>query len=160
MAFHFNPGGPVAQYQSAAPGMLIQTCRLLTTVEVEYRREYNEVATHTQHTCSIDDLMNRNWRKSVSPAPNYLELKLNIGTYCGLLWSIFGDHCKYYKEPFKLYCILDRKECFTIHAAYMPEVHTRIMWAIVDDGRSSFCRKSGGVGLSTRHDPPLFGLIS
>ncbi len=22
-----------------------------------------------------------------------MELKLNIGSYCGLLWSIFGDQC-------------------------------------------------------------------
>jgi hypothetical protein len=31
-----------------------------------------------------------------------MELKLNIGTYCDLLWSILGDHCNYYKELLKL----------------------------------------------------------
>jgi hypothetical protein len=35
----------------------------------------------------------------------YMELKLNIISYCGLLWSLFGDHCDYYKELLKLYCI-------------------------------------------------------
>ena len=69
-----------------------------------------------------------------------MDLKLNIGTYCGLLWTIFGDHCDYYKELLKIYRILDRKECFTIRNAYTREVCARITWAIVDEGRSFFGR--------------------
>jgi hypothetical protein len=51
-----------------------------------------------------------------------MELKLNIGSYCGLLWSLFRDHCNYYKELLKLYRILDWEECFTIQEAYTKEV--------------------------------------
>ncbi len=111
---------------------------MLTAVEVEYRWEYKEAATHTRHTHSIDDFIKGNRGKTVSPAANYMELKLNIGTYCGLLWSILGDHCNYYKDMLKLFCILDHEECFTIRAAYMTEVCTRITWAIVDDGCTFF----------------------
>jgi hypothetical protein len=136
MALGFNLGGPLAQYQLVARCMSILVCRLLTAVEAEYRQEYKEAAAHTQHTHCIDDLMKGNQGKTMSPAANYMELKLNIGTYCGLLWSILGDHCNYYKELLKLYRILDREECFTILAAYMPEVCAWIRWAIVDDGRS------------------------
>ena len=67
-----------------------------------------------------------------------MDLKLNIGTYCGLLWSILGDHCNYYKELLKIYCIPDCKECFTIRHAYTKKVCARITWAIVDNGRSFF----------------------
>jgi hypothetical protein len=138
VALCVNPGGPVAQYQSAAQGMLMLACRLLTAVEAEYRQEYWEGATHTWHTCSIDDLIKWNQGKTVSLAVNYMELKLNIGTYCSLLWSILGDHCNYYKELLKLYRNLNCKECFTIHATYTPEVCARITWSIVDDGCSFF----------------------
>jgi hypothetical protein len=65
---------------------------------------------------------------------------LNIGTYCGLLWTIFGDHCDYYKELLKIYCILDCEECFTIRNAYTREVCTRITWAIVNEGHLFFGR--------------------
>jgi hypothetical protein len=74
----------------------------------------------------------------VAPAANYMDLKLNIGTYCGLLWTIFGDHCDYYKELLKLYPILDHKECFRIWHAYTKEVCARITWAIVEDGQLFF----------------------
>ena len=56
--------------------------------------------------------------------------------YCGLLWTIFGDHCDYYKELLKIYRILDCEECFTIRSAYTREICTRITWAIVNEGRS------------------------
>jgi hypothetical protein len=65
----------------------------------------------------------------------YMELKLNIGSYCGLLWSLFGDHCNYYKELLKLYQILDLEECFTTRVVYTKMVCTQITWAIINDGR-------------------------
>ena len=106
----------------------------------EFCREYEEAAENTRHTRSLDDLLKKNRGKTVEPAATYTDLKLNIGTYCGLLWTIFGDHCDYYKELLKIYRILDREECFTIRNAYTREVCARITWAIVDEGRSFFGR--------------------
>ena len=115
--------------------MFMLACRSLTAVEAEQCREYKEAAENTKHTRSIDDLLKQNRGKPVTPAANYMDLKLNIGTYCGLLWALFGDHCDYYKELLKIYCILDREECFTIRNAYTKEVCARITWAIINDRR-------------------------
>ncbi len=101
VALHFNPGGPVAQLHSLARGLLMLACHSLTAVEAEYCREYDEAAANTKHTRSLEDLLKRNCGKTVAPATNYMDLKLNIGTYCSLLWAIFGDHCDYYKELLK-----------------------------------------------------------
>jgi hypothetical protein len=138
VALRFNPGGPVAQYQLAVRGMSMLTCRSITAVKAEYRGDYEEVAAHTTNTQRIDDLLKGNCGKTVAPAGMYVELKLNIGSYCGLMWSLFGDLCDYYKELLKLYPILDREECFTIWEAYTKEVCAQIMWAVVDDGQSFF----------------------
>jgi hypothetical protein len=140
VALRFNPGGPVAQFHSVARGMSMLACRSLTAMAAESCREYEEAAESTKHTRSLDDLLKRNRAKAVEPAATYTELKLNIGTYCGLLWTIFGDHCDYYKELLKIYRILDREECFTIRNAYTREICARITWAIVDEGRSFFGR--------------------
>ena len=56
---------------------------------------------------SLKDLLKRNWGKTVEPGANYMDLKMNIGTNCGLLWTIFGDHCDNYKELLKIYRILN-----------------------------------------------------
>jgi hypothetical protein len=87
-ALHFKPGGLVVQYTSAAWGMLMLACRSLTAVEVEYWWEYKEVASHTINMHSIGKLMKGNQGKIVPPASNYMNIKLNIGTCCGLLWSL------------------------------------------------------------------------
>ncbi len=113
-------------------------CRLLTAVKTEHCWEYEEPAANTKHTCSLKDLLKRNQGKTMAPTTNYMDLKLNIGMYCGLLWEIFGDHCNYYKELSKIYCILECNECFTIQNAYTREVCAQITWAIIDKGQSFF----------------------
>ena len=92
----------------------------------------------TKHTHSLKDLLKRNRGKTVAFGMNYMDLQLNIGTYCGLLCAIFGDHCDYYKELLMIYRILDPEECFTICIACTREVCARITWAIIDEGHSFF----------------------
>ncbi len=92
----------MTQYQLVAQGMSMLACRPLTASVAKYCRDYEEAAASTTNTCSLEDLLKRNRGKMVAPAANYMDLKLNIGTYCRLLWTIFGDHCDYYKELLKL----------------------------------------------------------
>ncbi len=99
-------------------------CRSLTAVKAQYHQDYKKAAAHTTNTRWINDLLKGKCGKTVAPAGTYLELKLNISSYCRLLWPLFGDHCNYYKELLKLHCILDREECFTIREAYTKEVCT------------------------------------
>jgi len=139
VALRFNPGGPVAQYESAARGISMISCRSLSAVEAETQRGYEEATELTKTTRKLEDILKEKG-KTPNPAPDYMQLKLNIGTFCALLWSLFGDHCDYYKELVKLHHILDREECFTIRDAYTKEICARITWAIIDDGRSFFGR--------------------
>jgi len=138
VALRFNPGGPVVQYQSAARGMSMLACRSVSAVDAEYSRDWEEAAAHTKNTRSLEDMLRVSRKKTAAPPGSYSELKLNIGTYCGLLWSLFGDNCDYYRELTKIYRVLDRQECFSIREAYTKEVCARITWAILDDGRSFF----------------------
>jgi hypothetical protein len=140
VALSFNPGGPVAQFHSVAWGMSMLVCRSLMAAEAEHCRKYEEAAASTTHTRSLDKLLKQNCGQTVALVANYMDLKLNIGTYCGLLWSLFGDHCNYYRELLKIYCILDQEECFTIRNAYTKVVCAHITWAIIDNGRSFFRR--------------------
>ncbi len=90
-------------------------------------------------TRKLKDLL-KDKGKTVAPAPNYMQLKLNIGTFCALLWALFGNQCNYYKELVKIHHVLNREECFTIRDAYTKEICARITWAIINNGRSFFGR--------------------
>ncbi len=135
VALRFNPGGPMAQYESAARGISMLACRSLTAVEAETERGYEEASELTKTTRKLEDILKEK-EKTASPVPDYMQLKFNIGTFCALLWALFGDQYDYYKELVKLHRILDREECFTIRDAYTKEICARITWAIIDDGQS------------------------
>jgi hypothetical protein len=137
VALCFNPGGPVAQYKLAARGISMLACHSLTALEAETQRGYEEASKLTKTTRKLEDILKEKG-KTATPAPDYMQLKLNIGTFCALLWALFGDHCDYYKELIKLHRILDREECFTVRDAYTKEICARITWAIIDDGQSFF----------------------
>jgi hypothetical protein len=109
---------------------------------------------------SLDDLIKRNRGKTVAPAENYMDLKLNIGTFCELLRTIFGDHCDYYKELLKIYHILDCEECFTIRYAYTKEVCAHIAWAIMDDGRSFFRQNPMASDFCSRNEFQFLVIVS
>jgi hypothetical protein len=89
-------------------------------------------------TRSLEELPKGNHGKVISSPQDYMQLKLNIGSYCALLWSIFGEQCNYYRELLKLYRILDQEECFTIRDAYTREICAQITWAIINDRCSFF----------------------
>ncbi len=67
-------------------------CKSLMAVEAKYCWDYKEAAAHMQNTRRINDLLKGNCGKMVAPAETYMEMKLNIGSYCGLLLSLFRDH--------------------------------------------------------------------
>ncbi len=95
VALRFNPGGAVAQFHSAARGMSILACWLLMAAEAEHCCKYKEAAVNATYTQSLDELLKRNRGRTVAPAPSYMDLKLDIRMYCGLLWLLFGDYCDY-----------------------------------------------------------------
>ena len=135
----FNPGGRVAQYESADKGISMLVCRSLSAAEVENLRGFEDSSEQTRSTRQLDEILKEK-SKTTLPAQNYMELKLNLSTFCALLWALFGEHCDYYRELLKLLNILDTEECFTIREAYTKEVCARITWAIINDGRSYFGR--------------------
>jgi hypothetical protein len=106
-------------------------------LEAETQRGYEEASELTKTTRKLEDILKEKG-KTATPAPDYMQLKLNIGTFCALLWALFEDHCNYYKELVKLHQILDREECFSIRDAHTKEICARITWAIIDDGQSFF----------------------
>jgi hypothetical protein len=116
-----------------------------------YRRGYKEGTKQTKQTRTIKELLRVNKGKIITRPPDYMQLKLNIGTYCALLWSLFGKKYNYYMELLKIHRILDHEECFTIQDAYTKEICARITWAIINDRRSFFGRNPIALDFAPGH---------
>ena len=71
----------------------------------------------------------------------YLELKLLIGTFCGLLYTLFGLGCNYYYELCKIHQALSARDVAAIWGAFTVDICQCIVWAIIDNGWLFFWQK-------------------
>ena len=142
----FNPSGGgagVALAQSADKGLSILLCRPRSLVEIERVRDDEQAMATARSTVTVEQAKKLKSGVACKP-PNgtYLEMKLLIGTFCGLLHALFGSGCDYYHELRKIHtalCAVDKCR--------------RIVWAIIDDGRAFFRQKMSEADFS---DPDGF----
>ncbi len=78
------------QYHFVVRWMSMLACQSLTAVNAKNCQEYEEGAANMKHTRSLKDLLKKNRGKTVAPTTNYMDLKLNIRTYCGLFGQFWG----------------------------------------------------------------------
>ena len=136
----FNPGQGVAQFKSAEKGLSLLVCRSRTPEEIERVRDREQAEQLTQATRVLEEALKLQRGDPRAPASNYFELKLNITSFCALVYTLFGDKCGYYQALMRVRNCMDTGGVFNIRQAYTADVCHRIAWAIIDDGRSFFSK--------------------
>ena len=94
--------------------------------------------TARNHTLTVALLLNK--RDPRPPATNYHELKLDLGTFCALLWVLFGEKCDYFENCFALLWMLDSDNVFANAHTLTPLMCRQITRAIINDSRQYFFR--------------------
>ena len=141
----FNPAGGgagVALAQSADKGLSILVCRPRSLAEIERVRDDEQAAATAISTVTMEQAKKLK-PGAVCKPPNgtYLELRLLIGTFCALLYTLFGSHCDYYHQLRKIHAALYARDVAAIRGAFTVDKCRRIVWAIIDDGRAFFRQK-------------------
>jgi hypothetical protein len=93
----FNPGKGVAHLEMASKGLSILVSRSRTSAETERIREHKYALLAMEKTRQLDELLRLSKSNTCALAEIFLELKLNIATFMGLVWVLFGTECDYYK---------------------------------------------------------------
>jgi hypothetical protein len=78
MALWFNPGGPVAQYNSVGRGISMLACPSLMTVKAEYQKGYEEATEQTKMTQCLEDLLKDKQGKVNTPARLHIPVFRNL----------------------------------------------------------------------------------
>jgi hypothetical protein len=86
----FNPGKGAAHLEMASKGLSILACRSCTSAETERICKQVYALLAMEKTCQLDELMRLSEGNTRAPVENFLESKLNIATFMGLVWVIFG----------------------------------------------------------------------
>jgi hypothetical protein len=134
----FGPGTPTAHLHTAEQGISILTCRPRNGSEAADLRTKEQAvnSTHKNHTLAEALLLGK--RDPRPPASTFHELKLDVGTFCALLWVLFGDKCDFYDNCYALFTMLDSESVTANGPNFTPTICRQITWAILNDSRQYF----------------------
>lgn len=136
----FCPGTPTAYLSTAEQGISILICRPRTGNETADIRSREQAVKFTERNQSLSEALLLGKRDPRQPPSSYHELKLDLGTFCALLWTLFGDRCDYYDNCFALYNMLDSESVFANAPNFTAQICRQITWAVLNDSRQYFFR--------------------
>ena len=134
----FNPGGSVAYYASADKGISILLCRSRPGEEREAARLRELAEEQSSANISLAEALSLLRNTPPTPPDTYIDLKTCVGTFCAMLWALFGDNCEYLMKLHELYTCLNCDRVTECWANFTPLLCRQIIWAIIDDGREYF----------------------
>ena len=134
----FNPGGGVAYFSSAEKGISILTCQPEPGEKRELVRATEIAQENSTTNRTLAEALELGKHDPRAPPGTYQDLKATVGTFCGLLHTIFGPGCDYYLKCFELYACLNSDTVEENAHHFDPLYCRQIIWAILDSGREYF----------------------
>jgi hypothetical protein len=129
----FCLGTPTAYLNTAEQGMSLLICRPRTgneTADIRLKEHAMQLMAKN-HTLTEALLLSK--RDPRPPAANYHELKFDLGTFCALLWVLFGEKCNYFENCFTLLHMLDSDNVFANAKTFTPLVCRQVTWTVIND---------------------------
>jgi hypothetical protein len=136
----FGPGTPTAFLSTAEQGISILTCRPRVGNETADIRTKEHAMQTTRQNHSLAEALLLGKRDPRPPAATFQDLKLDLGTFCALLWVLFGEKCDYFDNCFALFSMLDSESVTANSSNFTPTICRQITWAVLNDGRQFFFR--------------------
>ena len=123
---------------SLARGLNILICRPRTQAEIEDIQQKEEAALATRGNRKLDEELKLAKLLPRKPATSFLDFKLNLGTYCALIHTLFGEECGFYIDLLTLRRCLNMPSVNMLREKFTADVCKRITWAIISEGRDYF----------------------
>jgi hypothetical protein len=140
LALWFNPGDSFAHYWTAEREMLILICQPHKYFKTEAIRDRKHVAESTLMTRIFKEGIKLTNTNTPILASNFFELRCNVGTFCGFIWTLFGPRFKYGKEPMHIKAILDQPSMQAMSESYTSDVSWQTVWTIICNGKLFFSK--------------------
>ena len=136
----FTPGDGEALFRSAEKGISMLLCRPKTGEQVEIEKEREQALLDSASNRSYLEALKLQKSDPREPADDYHKLKLNLGTFCALLNTLFGARSDYTNKCMSIYKILDTDATMRLAHYFNPLLCRQITWAIIEDSRSFFAQ--------------------
>jgi hypothetical protein len=134
----FNPGAATAYFAMAEKGMSILIVRPRRGHETADIRSKEHAMQLTERNYTLSDALGLTRKDPRPPASTYFELLRDVGTFCALVHTLFGDHCDYFQNLFDLWMMLNSEQVYAKSDQFGPQMVRQITWAILEDSRQFF----------------------
>ena len=136
----FNPGSATAYFPSAEKGISILIVRPRKGQEMAELRSREHAMLQTERNYTLTDALGLSRKDPRPPASTYLELVRDVGTFCALVRTLFGDSCDYFQNLFDLWQMLNSEQVYAKSERFGVAMVRQITWAIIEDSRQFFFR--------------------
>lgn len=142
LALRFNPGGTMAELDTADCGLSILICRARSSESKSAlkRRELAEERTRATRTLAEEERLGKDSSTKLCPE-DYNELLRCLGTYCALLHTLFGHRCAFYKQCLQLWETMEPDFVYERRHFFSPLYCRQLVWAIIEEGRAYFSKR-------------------
>lgn len=145
LSLNFNPGGILAEADSADLGLSLLICRARTTAAKAAIRKYEKALEQSKKNRSMAEaqaVQVAHVAYDVGALPdNYHELLRCIGTYCAMLHALFGDKCVFYRHCYALWTAMNSDLVYEQRDGFTALYCRQIVWAVLMDSRVYFSRR-------------------
>ena len=138
MHLRFNPSGGVAYFSTAEKGISILVCHPKAGDDRDHARAEELAQDLSLSNRTLAEALSLGKHDPRPPPECYNDLKAAIGTFCALLWTLFGEYGQYFTKCFELYTCLDSDNTAENAHLFKPLLCRQLLWAILDDGREYF----------------------
>jgi hypothetical protein len=136
----FNPGSATAYFPTAEKGISILIVRPRQGHETAELRSKEHAMLLTERNYTLTDALGLSRKDPRPPASTYLELVRDVGTFCALVRTLFGDSCDYFQNLFDLWQMLNSEQVYAKSERFGVAMVRQITWAIIEDSRQFFFR--------------------
>lgn len=143
LSLQFNPGGVVPEPEDADLGLSILICRARTTAAKAAIRKFEKAKEQSKRNRSMAEAEQEQLQRTAydigSLPDDYNELLRCVGTYCALLFALFGERCSFYKHCYALWKTMNSDLVYEQRQTTFTALFCRqIVWAILAESRVFF----------------------
>ena len=145
LSLNFNPGGILAEADSADLGLSQLICRARTTAAKAAIRKYEKALEQSKKNRSMAEaqaVQVAHVAYDMGALPdNYHELLRCIGTYCAMLHALFGDKCVFYRHCYALWTVMNSNLVYEQRDGFTALYCRQIVWAVLMESHVYFSRR-------------------
>ena len=128
-----SPGGNLAVLEYAARGVAILTCCYRSRMDADLAKKVDWADEQSEANRNMEEALQLGDSAPRAPPKDYPELKLAVGTFAALLWTLYGDECTLYSNVVAVWETLDGESVENLRENFMPSLCRKIVWAIHHD---------------------------